>query len=234
MQQEYVTLTYLDDVSFVFSDGYPGRTREIKLPDLRAFLVEVLVEEDQVSEVLQQVLRMLFNIRDYRHQAVPFVQRMKEKLVVGDLPELKPLEVSYYAKRPALYERTTGNSENTYGLFHVPGIILDVTSRVLPTDSLLVDAVLGQGEALDYYNLSLQEEAVQQARRENEQRAADTETQRQNAIYDQSYREQRLNLARQILEGIKDPVAKADAFQKMLGECCDEKMLALLRERDTL
>lgn len=234
MQQEFVTLTYLDDVSFVFSDGYPGRTREIKLPDLRAFLVEVLVEEAQVSEVLQQVLRMLFNIQDYRHQPVRFAQRIEETLTVADLPGLPPLDISYYAKRPDLYERTVGNSENTYGLFHVPGIILDVTSRVLPTDSLLVDSVLGQGEALDYYNLSLQEEAVQQARRENERLAADTETQRQTRTADQAYRAQRLALAETIVNRIPDPVAQAEAFHKMLGECCDEKLLALLRERDTL
>ena len=234
MQQEFVTLTYLDDVSFVFSDGYPGRTREIKLPDLRAFLVEVLVEEKQVSEVLQQVLLMLFNIQDYRHQPVHFAKRIEEKLTVADLPGVPELDISYYAKRPDLYQRTVGDSENTYGLFNVPGIILDVTSRVLPTDSLLVDSVLGQGEALDYYNLALQEEAVQQARRENEQRAADTESQRKNTTDDHQYRTHRLKLAESILEKIEDPVAKAEAFQKMLGECCDEKLLALLRTRDTV
>lgn len=234
MQQEFVTLTYLDDVSFVFSDGYPGRTREIKLPDLRAFLVEVLVEEKQVSEVLQQVLRMLFNIQDYRRQPVHFAKRVEEKLTIADLPDVPTLDISYYAKRPDLYKRTVGDSENTYGLFTVPGIILDVTSRVLPTDSLLVDSVLGQGEALDYYNLALQEEAVQQARRENEQRAADTEALRRDTAHDRTYRNRRIKLAETILEGIKDPVAKAEAFQKMLGECCDEKMLALLRDRDTV
>ena len=233
MQQEYVTLTYLNDVSFHYSEGYPGSGRDIKLPDLRAFLTEMLVEEDQVSEIMQQVLRTLCNVTDWRGQQTAFAERVPETLTTCDEPGT-PLEVSYYVKRPSLYADPGQDAENRYQLFHVPGIILDVTSRILPTDSLLVDSVLGQGEALDYYNLSLQEEAVQQARRENERRAAETETLRLSTEADIEYRNERLRLAESILESIEDPAAKADAFQKMLGECCDDKLLALLRERDTL
>lgn len=295
MQQEYVTITYLDNVSFVFSDGMPGRTCVVKLPDLRAFLIEVLVEEDQVGEILQQTLRMVQQVQDYRHQTVAFAEARVETLPGGvgsevgtqadgaqknatgldavavaiETPKTKvvplpPREVRYYAKRRSLYERATAatdataKSENTYGMFHVPGIILDVTSRILPTDSVLVDSVLGQGEALDYYNLALQEEAVQQARRENERRAAETEALRSATVADQDYRaaeaetlrtqtkrdqemqardqemqSRKLELAQQILERIDDPIAKAAAFRQMLGECCDDKLLDRLRLRDT-
>ncbi len=294
MQQEYVTITYLDNVSFVFSDGMPGRTRVVRLPDLRAFLKEVLVEEAQVAEILQQALRTVQQVQDYRHQTVAFAEVRVETLPGGTgnettaqaaggaqrpttapnaaLPSgtpppqvavLPPREVRYYAKRRSLYERATAatdadaKSENTYGMFHVPGIILDVTSRILPTDSVLVDSVLGQGEALDYYNLALQEEAVQQARRENERRAAETEALRSATVADQDYRAaeaetlrdqakrdqetqardqelqaRKLELAQKILESIDDPIAKATAFRQMLGECCDDKLLDRLRLRD--
>jgi hypothetical protein len=39
----------------------------------------------------------------------------------------------------------------------VPGIILEVNKNTLRTDSLIVDALLGQGEALDCYSMKVQE-----------------------------------------------------------------------------
>ena len=45
-------------------------------------------------------------------------------------------------------------------MIKVPGIIMDVKRRVLPTDSVFCDAVLGQGEALDCYNMRLQDAAA--------------------------------------------------------------------------
>jgi hypothetical protein len=77
----------------------------------------------------------------------------------------------------------------------VPGIILEVNKNTLRTDSLIVDALLGQGEALDCYSMKVQEADADKSILENE----------------------RTRIALEILQGITDPVAKAEAFAKMFN-----------------
>ena len=81
----------------------------------------------------------------------------------------------------------------------VPGIIMDVTKRILRTDSLVVDALLGQGEALDCYNMKLQDAATTKAQLDND------------AFYQQM----------QIINGISGANDKADKYKKVFGPCCD-------------
>src|SRR4051812_5713433 len=45
----------------------------------------------------------------------------------------------------------------------IDGIILSVTSRMLQTNNVIIDALLGQGDALDDYNVHLQSAAVDKA-----------------------------------------------------------------------
>ena len=58
------------------------------------------------------------------------------------------------------YVRKRKDLVQSYGDKTVNGIILNVTQRVLRTPSVIIDALLGQGEALDCYNEELQEAAV--------------------------------------------------------------------------
>jgi hypothetical protein len=69
------------------------------------------------------------------------------------------------------------------------------------TDSVVVDSLLGQGEALDCYNQKLQDIAVEKAQLDN-----DAETQRQELM--------------QTLIG-NDPTVAADKYKKVFGPCCD-------------
>jgi len=88
--------------------------------------------------------------------------------------------------------------KQTYENTSVNGIILDVTHRVLRTPSVIVDALLGQGAALDCYNQELQEAAVvaaQLANRKTEQAVA-------------------------VIEGIPDPADKARFYNHVFGSCC--------------
>jgi hypothetical protein len=62
----------------------------------------------------------------------------------------------------------------------VPGIILNVSKNVLRTEGIIVDALLGQGEALDEYAKNLQELEVN--RREAEVTQAKTEADRRALI----------------------------------------------------
>jgi hypothetical protein len=50
-----------------------------------------------------------------------------------------------------------------YEFIQVPGVILKVQRNVLRTSSVVVDALLGQGEALDCFNLRMQDAAAREA-----------------------------------------------------------------------
>ena len=69
----------------------------------------------------------------------------------------------------------------------------------MKTDSVVVDALLGQGEALDCYNIKLQNEAVVKARLENEL----------------------LTQQKEIIEAQSTAADRADKYKKVFGDCCD-------------
>jgi hypothetical protein len=73
--------------------------------------------------------------------------------------------------------------------FTVRGIIKNVTHRVLPTDSLIVDALLGGGEALDCFGLKTQDNETIRVSLEND----------------------KISKGLTILDAITDPAAKAEA-----------------------
>lgn len=79
------------------------------------------------------------------------------------------------------------------------GIILDVSHRILRTPSLVVDALLGQGESLDCYNQKLQEADALKSELES----------------------QKLEQAMRIIDEIEDPMERAKLYKKVFTECCD-------------
>jgi hypothetical protein len=96
------------------------------------------------------------------------------------------------------YTRKKKDLQQTYKNITVPGIITNVQKYILPTDSVIVDSLLGQGEALDCYNMKLQEAATQ------------------NAVIDNNIKLQMLD----IINKITDPIAKTEAYKKVFGTCC--------------
>jgi len=98
---------------------------------------------------------------------------------------------SYVRKRADLSQEYRGKT--------VPGIIMDVTHRMIKTPAVVVDALLGQGEALDCYNNELQGAAVVKAKLENNE----------------------LQQAIDVITGISDPAEKANLYKKVFTDCCD-------------
>ncbi len=102
-------------------------------------------------------------------------------------------------------------------MISVPGIITSVQSHILKTDSVIVDALLGQGEALDCYNMRLQEEASRAAELRNSRYEAET-----------SQEAAKITAALATIAAITDPVLQADAYKKMFGSCCSMDELNLI------
>lgn len=160
LQQEYVTVTYLKDLKFVFTNGYPESTIVVDIPRVEGLLNEVM-EPERVKETLALLFKDYCKVYNYKDKRFSFIEKVIEEY--GDCPFAEDGEtVEYYRKRKDL--------SDSYKNISVPGVILNAKSYILRTDSVVADSLLGQGEALDCYNAVLQEEALTTVRLENEKR----------------------------------------------------------------
>ncbi len=188
--QEFFTITYLYDVSFVYSNGYDTSQRTGTLASLKNFLRQVLDTEDDIDAVRDMIYLELCNLTDYTGTRTSFIERVEEEHANCINPKADGRKVSYVRKRHDLNQTYKGKTVN--------GLILDVTHRVLRTPAVIVDAVLGQGPSLDCYHQKLQEAAVEGAYLAN----------------------RKTEQAIEILNAIEDPAEKARLYNLVFGSCC--------------
>lgn len=214
--QEYLSVTYLDDVSFVYYNGYPESKRTVKLDQLQGLLSDVLINDEAVGNIQNQIYTYLCNIFDYEGNSTSFIEKVEEKLSNCINPKSPAITDSYIRKRKDL--------KQTYRDKTVNGIILDVTDRIMRTPSLVVDALLGQGEALDCYNQELQLEAVNTAKLENQRAEISNKNDEVNVgITDDQWKveKERIKKALELIENIPDPIERAKLYKKVFSDCCD-------------
>lgn len=188
--QEYFTLTYLDQVSLVYSNGYDNSRKTGTLSSMDNLLRAVLVDKAAIEQVRSDIYVHLCNIPDHTGTRTSFIEQVTEKHSNCIEPEKSPKPITYVRKRKGLVQ--------SYRDKTVEGIILNVTHRVLRTPALIVDALLGQGEALDCYNQHLQEAAFD------------------GAILANRKLEQQMAL----IDAIADPMEKATQYNHVFGTCC--------------
>lgn len=215
MLQEYISITYLDQVSVQYYNGFPESRRLVKLTDLDQLLEDVL-DPAAVEGVKNQIYRYLCNIFDYEQVSKGFIEKVDEELVNCINPQDQVEKISYIRKKKGLSQTAEG--------YTVPGIIMNVSKYTLRTDSAVADAVLGQGEALDCYNQHLQNAGVQAAELANQaQELANLQAEQyttQNAEM-WSTEKDKIEQAMEILNGITDPIEKAKLYKKVFTDCCD-------------
>lgn len=159
MNQEYITLLYLVDVKVGLSMA--GRqSRRVFLSELDDLLGEVIIEGKR-EEVKKIIIGELQNIHNYQDISVDsFIQQVD----LSD--EKKQVVLSYHRINKSFASTYIDPSTETE--IEVPGIIINVDKVVMRTDDVLVDAVLGDGDALDEYSQGLQTQAVEAERVQNE------------------------------------------------------------------
>ncbi len=214
--QEYISITYLDSVNIVYYNGFPESRRVAKLSDMDILLKNVLKDDAAVLQVQNKIYKVLCNFKDYQDTPVGFIEKVTENYSNCINPTDPADTVSYIRKKLDLQQTAEGHT--------VPGIIMNVSKRVLRTDSAVVDAVLGQGEALDCYNQNLQQSAVKAAELSNtrmEQMTAIEQQQweQQQAQWEQQQAQQQLAI--NIIDGLADPKEKVLLYKKVFGDCCD-------------
>lgn len=188
--QEYFTLTYLDNVSLLYSNGYDTSRKTGTLSSMDNLLHAVLTDAKAVEQVRDDIHLHLCNIPDFTGARVSFIEQVTEKHTNCIEPEKGEKPVTHVRKRRDL--------KQSYKDKTVDGIILNVAHHVLRTPAVIVDAVLGQGESLDCYNQHLQDAAVNGAHLAN----------------------RKLEQAITVIDGINDPLEKARLYNHIFGSCC--------------
>ena len=181
MNQEFISLLHLVDVRIGYFrvDEIAGQSdpvttyREVTLSQLDGLLDEVIVLERR-QDVRDAILHQLEHVFDYQDRHHTFVETKELTDDAGnEIPNAGYLRVP--KELVSTYQDpTTGTS------IDVPGIILAAEKNVLRTDAVIVEALLGQGEALDDYARRLQELEVD--RRQSTHRKEHAEAERAELV----------------------------------------------------
>ncbi|WP_433185362.1 hypothetical protein [Actinoallomurus sp. CA-150999] len=165
MNHEYLTLLHLVDIRVAFFNGHAESRDEVPLADLDRLLGDCLLPE-KVAEAREAITRELQKIVDVSGEArQDFVQTVSLTGADGQA-------VSYLRVTPGYTSTYTADDGSTHT---VPGIVVGADSHVLRTDGVVVDSVLGDGDALDAYSAGLQTQAVRAQQVENDRRQAETD-----------------------------------------------------------
>jgi hypothetical protein len=190
--QQYVTITYLSNVRIVYCNGYYESIRMVDVEELEN-LLEDTINPEQIEAVRKKILKYYCNIYNHKDQPINFIEKVTQNLgaCLGATTET---EIFWRIKKTVTDSYTAGGLTLT-----VPGPILNVKTYTLQTASVVADALLGQGEALDCFNNKAQDAAVIAENLKNLEML------------------QRM----EVLEELKDPTTKANLYKKIFGACCE-------------
>ena len=175
MNQEMITLLHLVDVRIGYTDGI-GAVREVALYELPELLTRV-VNQDKRNEVNQAIIRELRLIRDHTGNADLSPADAKGK-ARGFIVRVEKVEEKSSArasgggaKKPAAGEGgmeryavnrdftstfTVATEKGRNSGYTVPGVIISAKTIGMRSEDVVVDALIGEGWALDGYAKGLQ------------------------------------------------------------------------------
>ncbi|MFE2689048.1 hypothetical protein [Streptomyces mirabilis] len=160
MNQEHITILHLVDVRVAFWNGYGESVHEVPLSGLND-LLDTYVKPEKKSDARKMVLDQLSTLFDYQDKLVD--PPMVETRTIGAAGSTDTY--LRWRKTTSTYRDATGNE------ITVPGVILNVDKTVMRTEGVVVDSLLGQGNALDDYSQGLQLNAVRERALDNDREA---------------------------------------------------------------
>ncbi len=142
MNQQYFTFLHLVDVRVAFFNDDPEKKREVALCDLDT-LLESYIDQKYWIQVRERIIKQLENILDYTGSPA------KDFILARKTPDKKN---NYFI--------INTRYETAWMDYLIPGVVMSVQKNVMRTDAVIVEALLGRGEALDDYSKETQNEAV--------------------------------------------------------------------------
>lgn len=190
MNQQFVTLLHLVDVRIGFFNGDRSSRREVPIYRLDDLLNEV-VQPAKHGMVRDVIFEQLAGVRDIDGNFVN---------VVEEVP-VAPNDT--YRKFNSSLSATVSDDNDRQ--FTVKGLLLHRADLVMRTEGVIVESLLGNGEALDDY-------AAEMQRIEADRRRAEVTTLQAKAA--------RLALVNEAIASGDD--AAVDRAERLARECCDD------------
>ncbi|MBL0057004.1 MAG: hypothetical protein IPP31_12645 [Chitinophagaceae bacterium] len=149
MNQQFISILHLVDVKVGFYNGYPDTLMEVPLYELDTLLDYCIAKPEYAAKIKKDIIFALSNIIDYK--GVVNSDMITKKIFT----EADNTKTEFYAvnrNKFSLYEPAQKTVE---------GIILSVDTNVLRTDGVIVEALLGQCEALGDISRTEKEEYIE-------------------------------------------------------------------------
>lgn len=200
--QEYVSVTYLANIRIAYTNGLLESTRIVDIEDMDELLADVLVSE-HIAEVKETILRKYRYVLNHKHQFVEFLHKMPDAEAIANIPNATDVEEigEYYICNPKEEPCPIGGTD-----IPIPGVILQVQTHILQTDSVIADAMLGQGEALDCFNMRAQDAVAIGENLKNLEQMQKIE----------------------IIESLDEPHAKAELYKSVFPHCNDNPQTQII------
>ena len=192
--QQYVTVTYLSNVRIAYCNGYAESLRLVDLQELDD-LLEDTIDPAHIAEVREKILKPYCTVWNYEDDPIQFIENINVNYgaCLGS-----PATDTFWRIRKGIEDSYTATG--AAGLeIKVPGPILRVATHTLKTSSVVVDALLGQGEALDCYNMKLQDADAVKSQLSNLE----------------------LLQKMELIEDVSDADKKVELYKRVFGSCCD-------------
>ena len=171
MNQQFVTILHLVDLEVGFFNGQKGSSIIKPLYAVEDLIQEVIGDaaganpDAQREQVHAWVMQEIDALLDWQGQAVN--AGVSKFVEVAELQDAKGEALTPYLRVNRAF--TSEWRDPTTGFeVTVPGVILSADINVMRTEGLIVEALLGQGNALDDYSASLQHTAVRERELANE------------------------------------------------------------------
>ncbi|PKQ67076.1 hypothetical protein [Raineya orbicola] len=155
--QEYITITYLDNIKVGFTNGHPEIDDIVPIEELDT-LLKRYIEAKDIEEVRERLIFEYEKVMSSENGEKVFLAKIRKEDYDGN-------DASYYTKVKNLEDSYQVGENMT---LKVAGVIQNVEKYTLRTDSLIADCVLGQGAALDCFSAKLQNSDSDKGILENE------------------------------------------------------------------
>jgi hypothetical protein len=152
MNQAFISFLHLTDIRVGYFDGRRESRLEVPISALESLLDKV-VKAGKRDAVRNAILGQLSSIRD--HEGTPHNVLTEIEIAPGDKYRKFNAELS-----SEYVDVRTGKS------YKLPGVVLAVNRHVMRTEGVIVEALLGEGMALDSYARELQQLEVERRAQE--------------------------------------------------------------------
>lgn len=200
--QEYISITYLSNIRIAFCNGYIESLKIVDIGELDSLLDDTVVQ-DYIEQFRYEILKNYFQILNHEGNLINFVEKFTFSYNEHESDSYfgETLQEEMFRIRKNSDTVSIGGME-----FTVPGPILKVDKHVLRTSGVIAEALLGQGEALDCFNIKAQDSLVT------------------SEILSNMEHIQKIDLLQRLIEQNQIEAA-ANFYKKVFGDCCDSPQI---------